>query len=488
MPGKDVVRALVVDDSKPVRSILTKILGDLGFACKQAADGREALDVLACDGRPDVVTVNLHMPVMDGFTLMGRIRALPALKGLPLVAVSSEQDRSVIQKAVSCGAGAFVAKPFTPAAISEALATVGIRPDNGPGAAVEPLVPLRILVVDDSAAIRGVVSATLSSDPELRVVGTAADGVQGLARVAELAPDLVLLDVEMPVMDGLTMLRELRKVQPRLPVVMFSTLTERGAKVALDALVAGANDYVAKPKGATSDDVAARIREDVIPKLKQFRQRSVIAAGPTPTVVAPRTPRPRSDVAVAAVVVGISTGGPVALAEFLPAFVSPTSIPVLIVQHMPAVFTGHLADRLTKVCGLPVREAPDGHELRPGDILLAPGGRHLKVLRQGTKVVTQLDDSLPENSCRPAADVLFRAAAGVWGGATLGVIMTGMGKDGLKGSKAVIAAGGAILAQDEMTSVVWGMPGHVARAGLAEAVLPLGQLGVEVAMRLRRRG
>lgn len=246
----------------------------------------------------------------------------------------------------------------------------------------------------------------------------------------------------------------------------------------------GANDYVAKPKGATSDDVAARIREDVIPKLKQFRQRSVIAAGPTPTVVAPRPPRPRSDVAVAAVVVGISTGGPVA-AEFLPAFVSPTSIPVLIVQHMPAVFTGHLADRLTKVCGLPVREAPDGHELRPGDILLAPGGRHLKVLRQGTKVVTQLDDSLPENSCRPAADVLFRAAAGVWGGATLGVIMTGMGKDGLKGSEAVIAAGGAILAQDEMTSVVWGMPGHVARAGLAEAVLPLGQLGVEVAMRLR---
>jgi two-component system chemotaxis response regulator CheB len=484
MPGKDAVRALVVDDSKPVRSILTRILGDLGFACKQAADGREALDLLACDGRPDVVTVNLNMPVMDGFTLMGRIRALPALKGLPLVAVSSEQDRSVIQKAVSCGAGAFVAKPFTPAAISEALATVGIRP----GAAVEPLVPLRILVVDDSAAIRGVVSATLSADPELRVVGTAADGVQGLARVAELAPDLVLLDVEMPVMDGLTMLRELRKAQPRLPVVMFSTLTERGAKVALDALVAGANDYVAKPKGATSDDVAMRIREDVIPKLKQFRQRAVTAGGPMPTIVAPRPPRPRSDLAVAAVVVGISTGGPVALAEFLPSFVSPTSMPVLIVQHMPAVFTSHLAERLTKVCGLPVREAPDGHEIRPGDVLLAPGGRHLKVLRQGAKVVTQLDDSPPENSCRPAADVLFRAAAGVWGGATLGVVMTGMGKDGLKGSEAVIAAGGAILAQDEMTSVVWGMPGHVARAGLAEAVLPLGQLGVEVAMRLRRRG
>ncbi len=487
MPGKDAVRAIVVDDSKPVRSILARMLGDLGFACQQAADGREALEILARDGRPDLVTINLHMPVMDGFELMGKIRGLPALQGLPLVAVSSEQDPGLVGKALASGAGAFVAKPFTVAAISEALAAVGIRAPARPVASVDPAAPLRVLVVDDSAAIRGVVSATLSADPELRVAGTAADGVQGLARAAELAPDIILLDVEMPVMDGLTMLRELRRVQPRLPVVMFSTLTERGAKVALEALVAGANDYVAKPKGATSEEVAARIREDVIPKLKQFRKRSILTGAQSPLVVVPRPPKPRADAGVAAVVVGISTGGPVALAEVLPSFVSPTGVPVLVVQHMPAVFTSHLAERLTKVCGLPVREAPDAHELRPGDILLAPGGRHLKVVRQGTKVVTQLDDGVPENSCRPAADVLFRSAAAVWGAATLGVVMTGMGRDGLKGSEAIVASGGAILAQDEMTSVVWGMPGHVARAGLAEAVLPLGQLGVEVTMRLRRR-
>jgi len=480
------MRAIVVDDSKPVRSILCKILGDLGLTCQQASDGHEALDVIAREGRPDLVTVNLHMPVMNGFELMEKIRAQSALRGLPMVVVSSEQDRVEIARALACGAGAFVAKPFTPAAISEALATVGVRPVRRPATTVDsPGAPLRVLVVDDSAAIRGVVSAALSADPELRVAGTAADGVQGLARVAELAPDLVLLDVEMPVMDGLTMLRELRRVQPRLPVVMFSTLTERGAKVALDALVAGANDYVAKPKGASAEEVAARIREEVLPKLKQFRKRAILAGGQT-AVVAARTPRPRS-VPVAAVVVGISTGGPVALAEFLPAFVSPAGVPVLIVQHMPAVFTSHLAERLTHVCGVPVREASDGRELLPGDILLAPGGRHLKVARQGTKVVTLLDDGPPENSCRPAADVLFRAAAAVWGGGTLGVVMTGMGKDGLKGSESVLAAGGAILAQDETTSVVWGMPGHVARAGLAEAVLPLRQLGVEVAMRLRRR-
>ena len=480
------LRALIVDDSKPVRSILAKMLVDLGYACEQAADGEEALAILASSGRPDVVTVNLHMPLMDGFALIERIRGQALLKSLPIVAMSSDRAPEVVDRAIRAGAGVFVAKPFTPAAIGEAIAAVGARTVPRPGAAPGHA-PLRILVVDDSAAIRGIVSTTLSADPELRVTGTAADGVQGLARVAESCPDVVLLDVEMPVMDGLTMLRELRRVYPRLPVVMFSTLTERGAKVALDALVAGANDYVAKPKGASSEEVAARIREDVIPKLKQFR-RQVSAPGGGAAPLQPRaTPRTRAD-PVAVVVVGVSTGGPVALSEFLPAFVKTAGVPVLIVQHMPAVFTAHLAEQLTKVCGLPVREALDGHQLGAGDILLAPGGRHLKVVRRGTKVIVQIDDGPPENACRPAADVLFRSAAAVWGGATLAVVLTGMGKDGLKGSEAIHAAGGTILAQDEITSVVWGMPGHVARAGLAEAVLPIRQLGVEVGMRLRRRG
>jgi len=481
------MRALIVDDSKPVRSILAKMLVELGYACEHACDGEEALAILARSGRPDVVTVNLHMPVMDGFTLIERIRGQTAWRSLPIVAMSSDRAPEAVDRAIRAGAGVFVAKPFTPAAIVEALATVGARTVPRPGTVQAAIEPLRVLVVDDSAAIRGVVSTTLAADPDLRVAGTAADGVQGLARVAESRPDVVLLDVEMPVMDGLTMLRELRRVHPRLPVVMFSTLTERGAKVALDALVAGANDYVAKPKGASSEEVAARIREDVIPKLKQFR-RQASAPGTLAAPLAPRAaPRPRTD-PVAAVVVGVSTGGPVALSEFLPAFVKTAGVPVLIVQHMPAVFTAHLAEQLTKVCGLPVREATDGHELGAGDVFLAPGGRHLKVARNGTKVIAQIDDGPPENACRPAADVLFRSAAAVWGGATLAVVLTGMGKDGLKGSEAIHAAGGTILAQDEITSVVWGMPGHVARAGLAEAVLPLRQLGVEVGMRLRRRG
>jgi len=474
------VRALIVDDSKPVRGILARVLSDLGYECDQAADGREATECLARGPRPDVVTVNLNMPVMDGFALMEWIRGRPELARLPLVAVSSEQGSETVARALRAGAATFVPKPFTPPAIREALAAAGLG-GRVPAAAAEPV---KILVVDDSAVIRSTVSAALSADPELRVAGTAADGVEGLARVAELRPDVVLLDVEMPVMDGLTMLRELRRAQPRLPVVMFSTLTERGAKVALDALVAGANDYVPKPKGASPAEVAARIREEVIPKLKQFRRSVAPVAPQAPPAAASR---PRTEGAVAAVVVAVSTGGPVALAECLPAFVPRAGVPVLIVQHMPPLFTTHLAERLTKVCGQPVREAVAGEEIRPGDVLLAPGGRHLKVARAGTKIVAVLDDGPPENSCRPAADVLFRSAVAVWGGATLGVVLTGMGKDGLAGSEAIRAAGGAVIAQDESTSVVWGMPGHVARAGLADAVLPLGQLGVEVAMRLRRR-
>jgi len=162
--------------------------------------------------------------------------------------------------------------------------------------------------------------------------------------------------------------------------------------------------------------------------------------------------------------------------------------PVLIVQHMPASFTAQLAERLTKICGLSVREASDGAALAPGDILLAPGGRHLAVAGSGDAPRVKLTDEPPENSCRPAADVLFRTAAQLWGAGTLGVVLTGMGRDGLAGSRAIVEAGGEVLAQDEFSSVVWGMPGEVVRAGLADAVLPLGQIGVEVALRLKRRG
>jgi two-component system chemotaxis response regulator CheB len=249
--------------------------------------------------------------------------------------------------------------------------------------------------------------------------------------------------------------------------------------------LAGANDYVAKPAGLDAQDVAARIRSEVIGKIKALVRRSAPA---TRTLPPARVASPAARGPIRGVVVAVSTGGPTALAEVLPAFAPGVRVPVLIVQHMPAVFTAQLAERLTKICGVAVREASSGEEVRPGDVLLAPGGRHLELVGESAAPRTRLTDDPPENSCRPAADVLFRTATRVWGAGTLGVVLTGMGRDGLQGSRHVVDAGGSVIAQDEFTSVVWGMPGEVVRAGLADAVLPLSQIGVEVALRLKRRG
>jgi two-component system chemotaxis response regulator CheB len=331
-----------------------------------------------------------------------------------------------------------------------------------------------VLICDDSATIRGILSATLGTDPDVKVVGTAINGAACLDAIAATRPDLVLLDVEMPVMDGLTALREIRRRFGKLPVVMFSSLTERGAKATVDALLGGANDYVAKPAGLDPGEVAARIRTDVIGKIKLLVPRSAAAdrglAGRASAAVAP-VGRPARGERIQAVVIAVSTGGPTALVEVLPAF-----------------FTAHLAERLAKTSGLPVREAVDGEIARPGEVLLAPGGRHLELTGDAIQPRVRLTENPPENSCRPAADVLFRSAVRLWGAGTLGVVLTGMGRDGLAGCRAIVAAGGGVIAQDEFSSVVWGMPGEVVRAGLADAVLPLSQVGVEISLRLKRRG
>jgi two-component system chemotaxis response regulator CheB len=485
------VRALVVDDSKPSRSIVARVLRDLRFECAEAANGAEAIELLASGGRPDLVTINWHMPVMDGIELIKRLRASRAHRDLRLLMISTESDRGRIEQAIAAGADDFVSKPFTAEALVRKLVGLGIctaaevaRPGTG---------PIRVLLVDDSATIRSLLSTTLGADADLRVVGAAVNGRMGVDMVAADPPDIVLLDVEMPVMDGLTALREIRRIQPKLPVLMFSSLTERGAKATLDALLAGANDYAAKPAGLDAGEVAATIRTEVIAKITALVPRGgardmprPIASGSAPAA-GPRVVAPRRG-PIRGVVIAVSTGGPTALAEVLPGFARDVRVPVLIVQHMPPFFTAQLAERLGKITGAAVREAEEGSPLRPGEILLAPGGRHFAVAGDANAPRARLTDEPPENSCRPAADVLFRTAAKVWGAGTLGVVLTGMGRDGLAGSKAIVEAGGEVIAQDEFTSVVWGMPGEVVRAGLADAVLPLGQIGVDVAMRLKRRG
>lgn len=341
----------------------------------------------------------------------------------------------------------------------------------------------RVLVVDDSVVIRRVVTEELSADPGIEVVGSAANGQIALAKLTQVNPDLVILDVEMPVLDGLATLAAIRKSHPRLPVIMFSSLTERGASATLDALALGATDYFAKPAGAGGIEESRRvIREELAPAIRALctaKPATTFAPSKRPDVALPRSGR------IEVVAIGVSTGGPNALADIFGALPGDLPVPILIVQHMPPMFTRLLAERLTANSRVPVEEATSGAVVRPGRALIAPGNFHFTVARDGAQVRAILNQDPPENSCRPAVDPLFRSAAKAYGAGALGVVLTGMGQDGLRGCEAIRAAGGPVVVQDEATSVVWGMPGFVARAGLADRVVPLSLVANEIVRRVR---
>lgn len=342
-----------------------------------------------------------------------------------------------------------------------------------------PAPKIRVMIVDDSSFVRRILTDVLTSDPLFDVVGTAPNGRIALAKLPQLQPDVVTLDVEMPELDGLGTLRELRMSHPRLPVIMFSTLTERGAEATLDALSLGANDYVTKPSNVGNVLAGMQaVRDSLIPRIKALVLRENPAStgqralGPAPPVrrLTPGTRRAPVEI----VVIGTSTGGPNALAEVIPRLPASFPVPIVIVQHMPPIFTAQLAARLDQKSALHVREGVAGERLAPGDVWIAPGGCHLRIASKVLQKTLVTDEGPPENSCRPAADVLFRSAAEIYGGSTLAVVMTGMGYDGLKGCEAILARHGRVIAQDKATSTVWGMPGAV--ANIADAVLPLAEL------------
>lgn len=348
---------------------------------------------------------------------------------------------------------------------------------------------IRVLVVDDSVVVRRILRDVLTADPALEVIGVAANGRIALSLVEQLTPDLVTLDVEMPDMDGIEVLRQMRVRFPLLPVIMFSTVTQRGAEATLDALALGARDYVTKPANVGSVSIGMeRIRDELVPKIKALCGWKPQSSDPQVLKASPRSISPllraEPTVPFEVVAIGTSTGGPNALSEILPQIPADFPVPVVIVQHMPPTFTKFLAERLNASCQLRVMEASRDQPLQAGTIWIAPGDFHVSTYSQGTSMRLRTHQSPPENSCRPAVDVLFRTVAVTYGKRALAVILTGMGQDGLRGVQELKSVGATVIAQDEATSVVWGMPGYVAQSGLADRVLPLPQIAQEITRRV----
>ncbi|MFN9196861.1 MAG: chemotaxis response regulator protein-glutamate methylesterase [Planctomycetaceae bacterium] len=352
---------------------------------------------------------------------------------------------------------------------------------------------LTVLIVDDSALYRQLVRNVLREVPGVEVLGAAKGGQEALDLAAQLDPDLLTLDVHMPDIDGIHVLRELKKRRARCRALMLSSLTANGAQVTTDALLEGAFDFIQKPSGANAETNRVLLRDALTDKITAFRasraRRRIVSSTARPA----ETPLvPPSEEAAApgfrceALVVATSTGGPVALREFRPGLPADLPVPVFVVQHMPAQYTRPLAERLNQVCPLEVLEAVDGIAAEAGSVYIAPGGKHLKLERRAGKVRLKLTEDPPENGCRPAADYLFRSAAEIWPGRLMAVVLTGMGRDGMLGCRQIREQGGYILAQHADGCSVYGMPKAVIDEKLAHAVLPLDKLAPAIVQRIRR--
>jgi two-component system chemotaxis response regulator CheB len=355
--------------------------------------------------------------------------------------------------------------------------------------------PTRILVVDDSALYRQTIHNVLRDFDDVSLVGIAKDGAEAVRKIEELDPDLLTLDVQMPGMDGIEVLREINRRRLRPKAIMVSSLTAEGAQVTTDALLEGAFDFILKPTGGDCDDNWRRLRDALQEKINAFRlgvghrrrrkrgtQASTGAASSGGVVEPAPSPGARCD----AVVLGTSTGGPAALKVVLPKLPAGLPAPVLVVQHMPAKYTRSLAARLDEICELKVAEAADGVEARSANVLIAPGGCQMKLERCEDRVTVRITDDPPENGCRPSVDYLLRSTAEVFEGTTLAVIMTGMGKDGMEGCQEIKRRGGNVFAQHEDDCVVYGMPKAVIDRELADRILPLGKIAPAVVRHLKR--
>jgi two-component system chemotaxis response regulator CheB len=352
-----------------------------------------------------------------------------------------------------------------------------------------------VMVVDDSVVIRGLISRWIETEPDMTVAASLRTGLDAVNQIERVNPDVAVLDIEMPELDGISALPLLLAKKRNLIIIMASTLTRRNAEISFKALSLGASDYIPKPESTREAAAAETFRHDLIQKIRHLGakvRRAAPAASspalapgldrhplhrPAPVAHPPLTRRAFSTQAPRVLLIGSSTGGPQALMTLV-AEIGPVidRFPVLITQHMPPTFTTILAEHLARASHRPAHEGIDGEIIKVGHIYLAPGGCHMRVVRRGVDAVIALDDGAPINFCKPAVDPLFTSAIEMWQGGTLAVVLTGMGSDGMRGGKDIVAAGGSVIAQDEASSVVWGMPGAAANAGICAAILPLPQI------------
>jgi two-component system chemotaxis response regulator CheB len=349
------------------------------------------------------------------------------------------------------------------------------------------------MVVDDSVVIRGLISRWIASEPDMVVAASLRTGLDAVNQLERVNPDVAVLDIEMPELDGISALPQLLAKKRNLIIIMASTLTRRSAEISFKALSLGASDYIPKPESTREASAAETFHHDLIQKIRSLgaKVRRTVPATSSPTLDRAKEPLTRltpspvaqlmrrafSMQAPRVLLIGSSTGGPQALMALVTEL-GPVidRFPVLITQHMPPTFTTILAEHLARSSHRPAHEAVDGEIVRPGRIYLAPGGRHMRVVRHGGEAAIALDDGPPVNFCKPAVDPLFTSAIDVWQGGVLALVLTGMGSDGMRGGKEIVAAGGSVIAQDEASSVVWGMPGAAANAGICAAILPLNQI------------
>ena len=354
----------------------------------------------------------------------------------------------------------------------------------------------KVMVVDDSAVIRGFITRMLESEPDFKVVATAPNGEIAVKSVARIEVDVVILDIEMPVMDGMTALPLILKANPGVKVLMASTLTRRNASISIKALSAGASDYVPKPESAREGQATDNFRRELVSKIRAIsrpgKRRAKTAIGKSSVIQLADAPkielRKPSTFKPEVLAIGSSTGGPQALFKLFETLKDTVDVPIFITQHMPATFTAILAEHLQRVCGVECAEGRDKERVKPNRIYLAPGEYHMVLDSDGHGPFIRINQDPPENYCRPAVDPMFRSISKLWGAKVLSLILTGMGKDGRDGGKAIIAAGGTVIAQDEATSVVWGMPGAAAAAGLCSAVLPLDNIAPKITSILKGVG